>query len=91
MPITLDHTIVCASNPQASAEFITDVLGLPPATVLGHFTVVRIGESSLDFVADDSVITSRHFAFRVDEKRFDEIMARVEDRALALVVSVNVV
>lgn len=82
MPVTLDHTIVSASDPQASAELITDLLGIPPAKRLGHFTVVRIGESSLDFVRDDTAIASRHFAFRVDEQRFDEILGRISAREI---------
>ena len=43
MTVTLNHTIVHANNAAATAEFLTNVLGLPPARRLGHFTVVQVG------------------------------------------------
>lgn len=83
MAVTLNHTIVHARDKAASAAFLTEILGLPPAKRLAHFTVVQVGETSLDFLETDQAISPRHFAFLVSEAEFDEISARLRDRGLA--------
>lgn len=83
MAVTLNHTIVHARDKAASAAFLTEILGLPPAKRLAHFTVVQVGETSLDFLETDQAISPRHFAFLVSEAEFDEIFARLRDRGLA--------
>ncbi len=81
MEIVLDHTIVHARDPAESAAFLSAVLGLPPAKRLGHFTVLRAGQTSLDFLpGGEEPISSRHFAFRVSETDFDQIFARLTKR-----------
>jgi len=82
MAISLNHLIVHARDPAATATFLADLLGLPPARRLGHFTVVQVGETSLDLIADDGAIASRHFAFLVSEAEFDAIFARIRARGL---------
>ncbi|MDT9600093.1 VOC family protein [Sphingosinicella rhizophila] len=82
MTVTLDHTIIHASNPQATATFLTELLGLPPHRQLGHFTIVRVGATSLDLLETQEEIASRHFAFLVSEPEFDAIFARIEARNL---------
>lgn len=82
MTITLDHTIVHARDATATAAFLTDVLGLPPAQRLAHFTVVQVGETSLDLIETDGDIASRHFAFLVSEAEFDEIFGRIRAQGL---------
>jgi len=77
--VNLDHTIVHAIDPVATTAFISEILGIPPASKLGHFTVLKIGETSLDFLPDDPPISSHHFAFRVSEPEFDAIF-RGRDR-----------
>ena len=82
MPISLNHTIVHARDPATTAAFLTEILGLPPAKQLGHFTVVQVGETSLDLIAGDGAIASRHFAFLVSEDEFDAIFGRIVARGL---------
>lgn len=82
MAVTLNHTIVHARDKQATARFLTEILGLAPPRTLAHFTVVQVGPTSLDFLETDSVISSRHFAFLVSEAEFDEIFARLEARGI---------
>ena len=82
MAVSLNHTIVVARNKEATAEFLTDVLGLSPYVRVGHFAVVRVGETSLDFVETDGPIEQRHFAFLVSEAEFDEILGRIRERRL---------
>lgn len=82
MGISLNHTIVVAYDEEKTATFLTEILGLPPHTRVGHFAVVRVGETSLDFVETDAPIEQRHFAFLVSEAEFDEIFQRIRDRRL---------
>jgi len=83
MPVTLNHTIVHAYDKTAAAAFLMEILGLPPARELAHFTVVQVGETSLDFLQADGKISPRHFAFLVSEAEFDEIFARLKARGIA--------
>lgn len=82
MEIVLDHTIVHASDPAQSAAFLSTLLGLEPAKRLGHFTVLRAGPTSLDFIQSEGPISPRHFAFRVTEADFDEIFSRLGARGI---------
>lgn len=85
MAIRLNHTIVAARDRDASALFLTEILGLPPPGVLGLFAVVQVGDTSLDFmqVGDGAEITPQHYAFLVSEAEFDEIFARIRERGLS--------
>ena len=82
MPIGLDHTIVRAKDPTASARFLSDLLGLPRPTHFGPFEVVELGNGvSLDYMhADD--ITTQHYAFLVSEDEFESIFDRIRERGL---------
>ena len=82
MTVSLNHTIVVARDKAASAAFLTEMLGLPPPRKLGHFTVVQVDDTSLDFVETDGEIAQRHFAFLVGEAEFDAIFARIQERQL---------
>lgn len=82
MPVTLNHIIVHAADPVATANFYADILNLPPARRLGHFTVLQVGETSLDMLQTDQAIASGHFAFLVSEAEFTDVMARIENRSL---------
>jgi catechol 2,3-dioxygenase-like lactoylglutathione lyase family enzyme len=82
MAISLNHTIVVAHDKEKSAAFLTGILGLAPPARLGHFMVVRVGETSLDFVETDGDIEQRHFAFLVSETEFDAIFERIRARRL---------
>jgi len=77
MTVTLNHTIVHANDAAATAAFLTETLGLPPATRLGRFTVVQVDDTSLDLMETDEPIAPRHFAFLVSEAEFDAIFARL--------------
>jgi catechol 2,3-dioxygenase-like lactoylglutathione lyase family enzyme len=83
MTITLNHTIIIARNKEETATFLTEILGLPPHIRLGHFAVVRVGETALDFVETDAPIEQRHFAFLVSEAEFDKIFERIRGRRLS--------
>lgn len=82
MTVRLNHTIVAARDAEASAAFLAEILGLPPPRRLGHFAVVQVGDTSLDFADARGDITSQHYAFLVSEAEFDEIFGRIRERAL---------
>ena len=82
MPVTLNHTIVHASDPVETAGFYADILNLPPARQLGHFTVLQVGETSLDMLQTDETISSCHFAFLVSETEFADVLGRIKARNL---------
>lgn len=84
MPVELNHTIVSATDPDGSARFVCDVLGLPEPTRFGPFVVVATANDvSLDYLDSSGEITSQHYAFLVSEPEFDEIFDRIRDRGLA--------
>lgn len=82
MTIHLNHTIVSARDRDYSAHFLSEILGLPAPETLGHFTVVHVGDTSLDFRQSKGEIHAQHYAFLVNEAEFDEIFQRIKDRGL---------
>jgi catechol 2,3-dioxygenase-like lactoylglutathione lyase family enzyme len=83
MTVQLNHTIVSARDNEASATFMSEILGLPAPTPYGPFMVVAVdNDVSLDFMNADAV-TPQHYAFLISEAEFDEIFARVQERKLA--------
>jgi catechol 2,3-dioxygenase-like lactoylglutathione lyase family enzyme len=85
MAVQLNHHIVHARDPEASARFMTEILGLPPATRFGPFHVVEAANGvSLDFMQTDDEAPGRlnHYAFLVSEDEFDAIFGRIQERGL---------
>lgn len=84
MSVRFNHTIVLSRDKKVSAAFLTEILGLAPATPFGPFLVVTLdNDVSLDFLdAGNETISSRHYAFLIDESDFDPIFERVRGRGL---------
>lgn len=83
MSVRLNHTIVWCRDKQASAQFLTDILGLSRPTIFGPFLVVELGnEVSLDFHEQEGSIARQHYAFLLSEEEFDEVFARIRERRL---------
>lgn len=83
MSIELNHTIVHASDREASAQFLSDILGLAEPRSFGPFLVVQTANGvSLDFMADDGPIAHQHYAFLVSEAEFDAIFERITARGM---------
>jgi catechol 2,3-dioxygenase-like lactoylglutathione lyase family enzyme len=83
MAVELNHTIVHATDREASANFLAGILGLPPPRPFGPFLVVQTGNGvSLDFIADPGEIARQHYAFLVSESDFDQIFSRIQERGL---------
>lgn len=85
MPVALNHHIVHARDPERSAQFLTEVLGLDPPTRFGHFHVVTLANGvSLDVVGtdDERYLVPQHYAFLVSDEEFDAILGRIVDRGI---------
>ncbi|WP_019970807.1 VOC family protein [Mycobacterium sp. 141] len=85
MAITFNHTIVASRDRQQSADFFTDLFGLPSAEEFGPFLAVTLNHGvSLDYAqaGPDETIRPQHYAFLVSEDEFDAIYGRIRDRGL---------
>ena len=82
MAVELNHTIVHATDRDATAAFLTGILGLPDATPYGPFLEVKVANgASLDVMQVDEV-HPQHYAFLVSEDEFDVIRERIRSRGL---------
>lgn len=83
MTVKLNHTIVHARDREASASFLSEILGLAPPRSFGPFLVVDVdNEVSLDYIQTDEDMIIEHYAFLISEAEFDEIFGRIQDRGL---------
>jgi catechol 2,3-dioxygenase-like lactoylglutathione lyase family enzyme len=83
MSVELNHTIVCVTDREKSAEFLAGILGLETGPVAGPFVPVRLANGvTLDYLGVDHV-TSQHYAFLVGDDDFDAALARIESAGVA--------
>ncbi|MBK9266075.1 MAG: VOC family protein [Polyangiaceae bacterium] len=83
MAIELNHTIIHAFDKHKAANFMSEILGLPPPEPLWHFLVVRTANGvSLDFIETSEKFTPQHYAFLVSDDEFDQIFGRIKARGL---------
>ena len=83
MVVDFNHTIVWVRDSEASAAFLSEILGLPAARRWGPFLVVTTANgTNLDFMNADGEISPQHYAFLVSEPEFDQIFDRVRERSL---------
>ena len=83
MSVELNHTIVCVTDREKSAEFLAGILGLRTEPVDGPFVPIRLANGvTLDFLTVDEV-TGQHYAFLVGEDEFDAAMARLRESGTA--------
>jgi catechol 2,3-dioxygenase-like lactoylglutathione lyase family enzyme len=74
---------VHATDAEASATFLSEVLGLAAPRRFGPFLVVDAANgASLDYLETPEVILVEHYAFLVTEDEFDEIFGRIRQRGL---------
>lgn len=83
MSVELNHTIVTTPDRWAGARWLTDVLGLPEPTASGPFAAVTLtNDVTLDF-ADGAPVPGEHYAFLIDDRRLDEVAARLAERGVS--------
>jgi catechol 2,3-dioxygenase-like lactoylglutathione lyase family enzyme len=85
--VQLNHTIVWCTDTRRSADFLTEILGLPSAVPFGPFQVVELDNGvSIDFhrteTGDGEPIASQHYAFLITEEEFDQVHGRISERQL---------
>jgi catechol 2,3-dioxygenase-like lactoylglutathione lyase family enzyme len=80
----LNHTIVWCSDKQRSTEFLTYILGLPPARTFFHFLVVDLENGvSLDYYQKEGPVSPQHYAFLVSDVEFDTAFGRIQEQGLS--------
>jgi catechol 2,3-dioxygenase-like lactoylglutathione lyase family enzyme len=83
MSIQLNHTIVSARDPLASANFLAEILGCAAPVPFGPFQGVTVDNGvTLDYIRDGGEFPVQHFAFLVSEQEFDLIFDRIRARGL---------
>ena len=83
MAVDFNHTIVWVRDSEASAAFLSEILGLPAPRRWGSFLVVTTANgTNLDFMNVDGEISPQHYAFLISEPEFDQIFDRVRERSL---------
>jgi catechol 2,3-dioxygenase-like lactoylglutathione lyase family enzyme len=83
MSVELNHTIIWCSDKARSADFLTGILGLPPARTFLHFLVVDLANNvSVDFYQKDGGVAPQHYAFLVSEPEFDAAMNRIGEQSV---------
>ena len=82
MPVQLNHTIIPSRDKLASAQFLTEILGIGPPRPVSHFMVVELSNGvSLDY-DEAEWFRPQHFAFLAGDEEFDAIFERVTERGL---------
>jgi catechol 2,3-dioxygenase-like lactoylglutathione lyase family enzyme len=84
MTIELNHTIVHARDPKASATFLAELLGRPAPVPFGPFWTVALDNGvTLDYMhGEGDELIVEHYAFLVGEADFDRIFAGIQERGL---------
>jgi catechol 2,3-dioxygenase-like lactoylglutathione lyase family enzyme len=83
MSVALNHTIVHARDPLASATFLAEILGLAAPVPFGPFQGVALDNGvTLDFIRADGEVVTEHYAFLVSDEEFDQILGRIVERGL---------
>jgi len=80
----LNHTIVWCSDKRRSADFLTDILGAPPARPFLHFLVVELENGvSLDYLEKSGSVSPQHYAFLVSDTEFDAAFGKIQQQGIA--------
>ena len=84
MTVFFDHTIVPSTDRKRSADFFTEMLGLPEAHLEEPFLVIHLAnDAALAFGGwDDVVEHGQHYAFLMSEEEFDGFYARLQERGI---------
>jgi catechol 2,3-dioxygenase-like lactoylglutathione lyase family enzyme len=82
MTVELDHTIVPAHDPKASAQFLADILGLEIDPPVAHLMpIMTANQVTLDYDQHDH-LDSHQYVFLVTDEEFDAAFARIRDAGL---------
>lgn len=84
MPVSFNHAIITARDRHESASFFAGLFGLGEPTLWGPFAIVALDGGVFLQFAEPSIddIQMQHYAFLVDDLRFDEIYQHLVDRGI---------
>ena len=83
MPAQLNHTIVATKDARPAAEWLAELLGLPPPFTFMDFQCVQTANGvTLDFLRCDEPFEVQHYAFLVTEAEFDDVFDRIVAREI---------
>jgi catechol 2,3-dioxygenase-like lactoylglutathione lyase family enzyme len=82
MAVELNHTIVPAHDPVASAQFLAGILGLQVGEPVAHFTPVLLSNRvTLDYDHSDEV-AEHHYAFALSDAEWEAAFGRIRDTGI---------
>lgn len=84
--IALDHIAIPARDVVASAQFLSELLGVAPAAPCGPEAEMRwlaIGESGALLFTPADTVAGQHVAFRVDAGAFARVVDRLRAAGIA--------
>jgi catechol 2,3-dioxygenase-like lactoylglutathione lyase family enzyme len=84
--VRVEHLLLPSHDPKRSARFLADLLDLEVSgessgSPAGYFSVVRVGDITIDY-ANMPQVSPHHVAFAVDDDTFDAILGRVRSAGL---------
>ena len=84
MTVRFNHAIVAARDRHASAAFYAELFALPAPVTWGPFVSVELEDGVVLQFAEPGVpdIQMQHYAFLVDDQRFDAVYARLVQGAV---------
>jgi catechol 2,3-dioxygenase-like lactoylglutathione lyase family enzyme len=85
MSVTLDHTVVAATDNLVAARRFAVIMGLVlegQEGVDGKFVSVRVNETLRLFFVTISPVATQHLAFVVDDTTFDAVVNRLKDEGM---------
>jgi len=83
MPAIFNHTIIAATDRNASARFYCDILEAEPAQSWGPFTNITLAAGvMLQFAEPPVEIQMQHYAFLVDDAHFDRALSRFKEEGI---------
>ena len=86
MPAHLDHLLVPSKDRVAAAKLLAHLLGAPWAEqgTVGEFSPVYVNAGlTLDFDQWTEPLPKQHYCFRVEQREFDTILARIKAAGIA--------
>jgi hypothetical protein len=80
--VEFNHLIILSKEKQKTADFITELLDLPDAVpadghVPGFFLCITFGNDVTVLIAEAEQHSIGHYAFKVDNSHFEEILAKL--------------
>lgn len=79
----LDHTIVPAKNSEKSGRFYAEIFGIQYVGEYGHFIAVKVNGDLKLLFKETKDFKSHHYAFKVSDQEYSEILNRVKNIGIA--------